>query len=205
MQFRLVYRGSLSSARGGGRSGSGIKEKHNIRKYFHPQLKELWQQNKHLNLKLRYESVGPVRRPNEGNTDAEKMASRFEEGNFHFLPLITKDNGLACKLDILFLRRDAPGNLIENGGDIDNRVKVLFDALKIPDRGSMQGFSPETGEEPFFCLLEDDQLITEVSVVTDRLLVPREDSEHIHDVVLILSVTAKVIDATLADFGFLGG
>lgn len=206
MQFRLVYRGSLPSQRGGGKGGSLGRDKHNIRKQFHPQLRELWQQEKYLNYKLRYETLsdGETMRV-AGTTDAEKIFTAFTEGPFKFLPLITKTNGLACKLDILFLRRDSPGNLVGNGGDIDNRIKVLFDALRIPDRGSMNDFSPDVGETPFFCLLEDDRLITEVSVVTDRLLIPMQDTEHIHDVLLVLHITVKVIDANAADFEFLGG
>jgi hypothetical protein len=203
VQFRLVYRGRLP-AQGGGKGGTRLGEKHAIRKYLHPQLKELWNQHDFLRIKITGEvpAEGEILLP--GMPEATLLANRFVEGKFRFLPLITKSNGLACKLDILFLRRDAPGNLIENGGDIDNRIKVLFDALKVPDRGSMMGFSPESGEDPLFCLLEDDRLITEVSVVTDRLLVPVQDKEHIHDVVLVLSIIAKVIDARVAEFGFLG-
>src|SRR5262245_38768061 len=38
MQFRLVYRGPLPSESSGGR----IEEKHEVRRQFHPQLRELW-------------------------------------------------------------------------------------------------------------------------------------------------------------------
>jgi hypothetical protein len=107
-------------------------------------------------------------------------------------------------LDILFLRRDSPGGLVENGGDLDNRIKVLFDSLKVPDRGSMGAFEPKDGQDPFFCLLSDDRLITDVSVTTDRLLSPMDTDERIHDVVLILTVTAKVIDPMEENFEFLG-
>jgi hypothetical protein len=137
------------------------------------------------------------------NSEANRVANRFVEGKFRFLPLITKTNGLACKLDILFLRRDNPGNLIRSGGDLDNRIKTLWDALGVPERGQMEGLESEAGEDPLFCLLEDDCLITEVSITTDRLLIPQEQNEHINDVVLVLSVTAKVIDANAAEFEFL--
>lgn len=206
MQFRLVYRGSLSSQGGGGRGGSIVKEKQKIRRQFHPQLKELWQQHWHLKRQLTYEYIGDseIMRPGGRDAEAEKIANRFKEGAFRFLPLITKTNGLACKLDILFLRRDDPGNLIRSGGgDLDNRIKVLFDALSIPQRGTMEGVSPDAEEDPLFCLLEDDCLITEVSVTTDRLLTPKEGNEHINDVVLVLSVTTKVVNANVAEMEFL--
>jgi hypothetical protein len=82
--------------------------------------------------------------------------------------------GLACSLDILFLRRDSPGNLVRSGGDIDNRINTLFDALRRPENGEeVAGFPPGPNEDPFFCLMETDSLVTEVSVITDRLLLPQ--------------------------------
>jgi hypothetical protein len=56
----------------------------------------------------------------------------FRRMDRSFLPLINEATGVGCSLDILFLRRDPPGALIRSGGDIDNRVKVLFDALRMP-------------------------------------------------------------------------
>jgi hypothetical protein len=62
---------------------------------------------------------------------------------------------LACGLDILFLRRDMPGvPLIHSGGDIDNRLKTLFDALKIPEScAEIENYTKEADEDPFFVLL----------------------------------------------------
>jgi hypothetical protein len=92
-------------------------------------------------------------------------------------------------LDILFLRRDGPGSLIKSGGDIDNRLKVLFDGLRMP-QGSEElcGDSPCQDEDPFYCLLEDDKLISKVQVETNWLLTPQGQGERIHDVHLIIRV-----------------
>jgi hypothetical protein len=95
-----------------------------------------------------------------------------------------------CSLDVIFLRRDEPGNLIQGGGDIDNRIKVLFDALRMPQSvEELAGATPSTDQEPFYCLLEDDRLITEVKVTTDRLLTPPMASESQNDVHLVMRVT----------------
>ena len=101
------------------------------------------------------------------------VADNYARCGYRFVPLVNNLDGIACALDILFLRRDEPGSLIKGGGDIDNRIKVLFDALRMP-KGyqELEGFQPATDESPFFCLLEDDRLITEVKVTTDRLLTP---------------------------------
>jgi hypothetical protein len=108
--------------------------------------------------------------------------------------MISEDRGIACSLDILFLRRDPPGKIVSGGGDIDNRIKVLFDALRMPQACNEIDGAPGVGEDPFFCLLEDDSLITRVSVTTDRLLLPKTDDEHIHDVMLIIHVKTIVAD-----------
>jgi len=51
------------------------------------------------------------------------------------------------------------------------------------------GIPLEPDEDPFFCLLEDDNLITSVSVTTDRLLIPQDSDEKPHDVHLIIHTT----------------
>lgn len=95
---------------------------------------------------------------------------------------------MVCSLDILFLRRDEPGSLIESGGDIDNRIKVLFDALRMPTDNEIRGFTPEQDEVPFLCLLEDDVLIAEFKVTTDRLLTPTGSGHPNSDVQLVIHV-----------------
>jgi hypothetical protein len=180
MQFRLVYQGKLPAA---GSSGTRNKEKHEIRKTLHKQLSELWRRQPVLSRYL--VADGP-----DNRSGAETMADKFEKCGFRFLPL-THDyfGSLACALDILFLRRDQPGDLIRHGGDIDNRIKVLFDALRMPqDAQELTGQKPDEGENPFFCLLQDDKQITEVNIITDRLLTPQTAAENINEVHLIIHV-----------------
>jgi len=115
------------------------------------------------------------------------------------VPIVTKAGGYSCSLRILFLRRDNPGHLIASGGDIDNRLKVLFDGLRMPDTVGELGALPlEADENPFFCLLEDDSLITSVTVTTDRLLIPQDTGERIHDVYLVIHATVVNPSAVFA-------
>jgi len=53
-----------------------------------------------------------------------------------------------------------------------NRLKTLFDAMRIPEAGERYADrTPSEDEKPFFfCLLEDDKLLNKVSVETDDLL-----------------------------------
>ena len=113
-----------------------------------------------------------------------------------FLPLIDNSSGVGCSLEILFLRRDQPGALIRSGGDIDNRIKVLFDSLRMPSHdGEVVGQAVDD-DNPFYCLLEDDRLISEVKATTDNLLTPLNDREHIHDVRLVIHVKTIVVDSS---------
>ncbi len=176
MEFRLVYDGRMPS----GQSKKGVSEKHAIRRVFHRQLKNLW--HEHPALK-RFVSIG----------GREQILGQYERGGFNFLPLITQQIGGAyAELEMTFLRRDHPGSLIRHG-DIDNRLKTLFDSLKVPEKGGGSGQppNPEEDERPFYCLLEDDSLITSVKVTTDRLLttfIPTTHSHPLDDTMIIIHV-----------------
>ena len=103
-----------------------------------------------------------------------------------------------CALNILFLRRDQPGNLVTHGGDIDNRMKVLLDALRMPQEcQEVVGDSPTSDEDPFLCLLRDDSLITKLTIETDHLLTRPATGGNIHNVHLIIAVTAISLGAPM--------
>jgi hypothetical protein len=210
VEFRLIYKGSLPAE---GSGGSRAKEKQLLRKEFHKQLRELWKQHPDLREQsvrryIRYttphnqvsypgpgvESIMPdlTGDRSDAKTWLEHIADNHQRCGGRFVPLISKAGGLTCSLEITFLRRDNPGHLVTSGGDIDNRIKVLFDGLKMPETVSeLGGVALESEEDPFFCLLEDDNLITSVSVTTDRLLLPQDSSagERVHDVFLVIHVT----------------
>jgi hypothetical protein len=172
LEFRLYYRGPL-------KANGGPSEKHALRKSFHPQLKELFAQ-KPLN------AYGHYLDPSYINTNI-----LVTSGAFRFAPLINSRLHTIAKLDIIFLRPEEPGAIISRGGDIDNRLKTLFDALKMPHEPNAlpAGVTPNVDEQPFFCLLEDDNLITEVTVRTDRLL----DAVTVRsEVVLLIQVKTSV-------------
>ena len=194
MDFRLIYKGSLPAA-ASGKGGSRAKDKHQLRKHFHKQLRELWKQHPDLRRQSesRYYSLhGSIYRTvaPDGKTWVEHLADNHQRCGGRFVPLVTKEGGFTCSLDILFLRRDNPGNLIASGGDIDNRIKVLIDGLRMPDVVTELGGLPfDSDENPFYCVLEDDALITQISVTTDRLLTPLESDEAIHDVELVIRVS----------------
>jgi hypothetical protein len=89
---------------------------------------------------------------------------------------------------------------VTQGGDIDNRLKTLLDALKIPDSSDAlsRGVTLSGDETPFFCLLEDDNLITGINVKTDRLLDPNAGRS---EVVLLIHVRTRPTIGTFINLG----
>jgi hypothetical protein len=117
---------------------------------------------------------------------------RSRSNNVLFAPLVTGKNHLACELSITLLRQQAPGQLVGEGGDIDNRLKTLLDALRMPNTAEAQQAKIDTrsDDDPIHCLLQDDALVTKVSVETDRLLRPVPANSF--DLVAIIQVRVFV-------------
>lgn len=190
MKFRLTYEGELRPTQRDALEHE--KEplaihKHTVRRVFHAQLKRLWQTNRTLSewkvqradffRDRRDRSVSDTR-PTWASDDpmvplSEVLAESYQMFGYHFVPLVRKEIGVLCSLDFLFLRRDIPGSAVQ-AGDIDNRIKTLIDTLRMPrSPNEMLGSeTPLDGEDPFFCLLEDDNLVSHFAVETDTLLDP---------------------------------
>jgi hypothetical protein len=176
MKFTLTFDGHLRS------SGNGPKpkDKWDIRHAFHPQLAELWAKHPSLrNLRAvvpksdsgfmmfdtHHESELPIRAPEKDERD---LFAPLDINGYHFKPLIRQSMALVCDLDILFLRKEEPGSLVLPGGDLDNRIKTLFDGLRIPKADELR-FNSGGLDDPFYCLLEDDSLITDFRARTSQL------------------------------------
>jgi hypothetical protein len=193
VEFKLIYVGPLYGA---SRTDTRSKHKHDIRRVFHCQLRKLWDTASHLR---EWTTLQPFGTDGKLQTSVvEQIANKFSFNNYRFVPLSTTQLELGCSLDILFLRYDQPGQTLIQSGDIDNRIKTIFDALRIPKVGEYCG-EPQVNENPFFCLLEDDSLIAHLSVATDVLLEPDKDVNDVH---LILTVKLWPISVTYGNVGF---
>jgi hypothetical protein len=77
-------------------------------------------------------------------------------------------------------------------------LKTLFDALSCPPHNNqLTGLKPESGEEPFFCLLEDDKLIQNINIRTHTLL---EDIDK-KDIFILLHVQSKATRLVWGNMG----
>jgi hypothetical protein len=166
--------------------------KHRLRRHFHKQLRAIWQQHPVLMDNTRTNEQYPT----------ADMFNPYEREGFLWQPLVRGDgHSIVCRLNILMLRHGGKGGVLT---DIDNRLKTLFDALRLVDRPEElpkgpdgNRIKPEADENPFYVLVDDDRLITALTIETDTLLEPVIDSETNEQVPmenavrLFISVTAR--------------
>ncbi len=177
MNFTLTYDGNLYPKKKKKKNDikdEYIKHKQEIRRVFHHQLQELWKGS----------PVDPSKKESEN--------IRVEIGDYRFFPIVPAGLEAVAELQIIMLRPEKPpGYIIDHGGDIDNCLKTLFDSLTIPHKSEIpNGDEPKDNEDPFFCLLRDDKLITSLSITTDRLLEPGKLKSHVK---LIIRVQTKAV------------
>lgn len=210
MKFTLTYDGEL-------RANGRPPHKWAIRQQLSPQLRELWKVSPALlelkeqrmvplhgsyGVVLRHHTVPPVQQTahlSSPETWIDVLAP-IVIGNKTFIPLVRDTLSLHCALKILFLRKEEPGKLIFQGGDIDNRLKTLFDALSIPNLDQL--VDDPTGNEPTYCLLQNDRSISAVAIETQRML--SNPIANKHDVRLVIEVDVRVSASRPYNHGFLG-
>lgn len=177
MNFTLTYDGDL-------KANGNKRHKHEIRRVFHCQLAELWK-------------ASPLYQHGGANAD---LTLTTAIGNHRFFPLTSSARDEVAELQIMMLRpQRGPGYIIGEGGDIDNRLKTLFDSLRMPDKPDEipENKQPGSNEVPFFCLLENDILITSLSVQTDRLLEPCQSASHVKLVIKVLIRKVPMVGANM--------
>lgn len=135
---------------------------------------------------------------------AVDLGAQYERDGWRFYPVVQAGLKLSCWLDILFLRADRPDGVIY-AGDIDNRIKTLIDGLRIPQNQNEFGSDggPHEGEDPFFCLLAEDKLVTKLSIESDALLEPIEARAlQPDDVRVVITVRLHPYQANLENLDF---
>jgi hypothetical protein len=206
VEFRLLYEGELLPSAG---TKKRTPEKHAIRRTFHPQLRRLWEISPNLKQladiswihtlsddqadELNDNRDNPKYSPNPGERTSlglKSIGQKWSRAGYNFVPLVTEDMALRCSIDITLLRPEEK-KLIFEAGDIDGQLKTLFDALRMPKNADeTSGIAPNEDEDPFFCLLEDDRLVTEVRVNTDTmLLLPNTREVRANDAHAIIHVS----------------
>ena len=198
MEFTLYYRGELPA------QGNAL-EKHKLRRHFHDQLKELWNQPP---LDQHFDLIDPdFEPPPDPSTDivvvgGEKPNLVEKVGAHRYTSVVSSKIALVADLTITFLRPGPPGGLRDKYGDLDNRIKTLLDGLKIPNHKNAlpKDGSLEKDPDPLYCLLEDDRLITRLDIKSDRLLDPYANHD---EVVLLIHVHTRPTIGTVHNLGLM--
>ena len=160
LKFRLIYRGPLASGSG----KAHLDQKSALRRVFHEQLAELWQQ--HAGLRALSDPAKRFRHKKEANF----RLPNTEGDTYNFLYLIGDGRRtIVLTGHSVFENRDSPGGLVkQSGDDLDNRLKILLDALRMPRENShVAKGPPKPDEDPYFCLLQDDYLIEKMKITAD--------------------------------------
>ena len=182
MEFYLKYDGPL-------KSNGSAQDKHNIREYLYPQMKKLW-------------DIKPLNHLKEPFLTPGKVLSVLKDiDGVVFAPLVSNVLKFVCQLEVTLLWPDELGVISGHGGDIDNRLKTLFDALQCPDSNQVQPVKDRIlNKQPFFCLLENDKLVTSINIKTHTLL----RSENKIDVSVLIRVIVKSTEVMIKTIGLSG-
>lgn len=159
VKFSLTYDGELLSAND---KRSRLTNKNQIRFELAAQLWRIYVAGDFRRFQLDHETI-----PDAG----------CDYHGIGFAPLLTRKMNAACSLDIRFMRNEQPGQIV-HGGDLDNRLKTLLDALRVPTHDNevqpqlMPEWMGKDGPPICVCLLEDDSLITDLAVHTSTIMTP---------------------------------
>ncbi len=188
MQFHIEYEGKLPSQNAKDRKARR-RGCHLIRESFHHQLRQLW------NTRFRpFAGLPPC-----DDSSYEELQSKYLEANslqiddtdLRFFPVINEAAHLVCALDITLYRHQAPGSFVGPGGDLDNHLKVLFDALSTPNQSQVEGLDLGQAERPIFCLMQDDAQIIDVRMKTVQIWRPYNSPNEQREVKVSVDVKAS--------------
>ncbi|MGA9062711.1 MAG: hypothetical protein WB341_13720, partial [Terracidiphilus sp.] len=135
VRFRLLYSGRLLGA---SRNDARAALKHHIRMDFHPQLKRLWATQPPLKVLAQeraywwgqshpeimprlpsrsspFDESEPANPEELEGWGLQEIAENWQRCGRKFIPLVTAEMCLNCSLDILFLRPETPGRLVQHG------------------------------------------------------------------------------------------
>jgi hypothetical protein len=184
MELTLYYRGELGS-------NKGPNQKQGLRRAFHKQLSVLWQQDPWQGERWRWDTEDKIYQVHKDSKNLENVDIKHTIGKFTFVPLISRKIFMVADINIQMLRSEPAGTVSAQSGDLDNRVKTLLDALRMPNtpQDLPKDDIPRDNETPFFCLLEDDALIHKFSVTTHRWL---DATVSPKEVMLLISIRTSL-------------
>lgn len=188
MKFKLLYFGDVLS-------NPKKRAQHiaDIRMQFHPQLKKLIEHSPWNNLS------------NYMMPDAKKSPIITKHiGGIDWNPIITPTLKMIAELDIQMLHPEIVGVART---DVDNRVKTIMDGLRCPQNEHEIGENTPKNMGPIYTLLDDDHLVTKISVNTSHLLSKDLFKNGLNSVnepvFMMIDVNVRVVEGTLDNLPFM--
>jgi hypothetical protein len=186
MRFSLKYQGELLAAK---RKDNRSQNKNQLRWHFSEQLEQLLKRGDFSRIP-KFESVSKT---GKGiRIDFSKVPEWKHFNDAEYLAIVDRSMNVGVTLDIEIERHEPPGSLFQHGGDhsgdLDNRLKTLFDGLRSPhDASEAISYSKsfparenlDKEKERCVCLLEDDGVITGFRVSTSASLDPNLPQTHV--------------------------
>ena len=188
MKFKLLYYGDILT-------NPKKRAQHiaDIRMHFHPQLKKL------VTLQP-WDNLNKFMMP-----DATKspIITRLV-GGVDWNPIISSNLKMIAELDILLMHPEIVG---VPRSDIDNRVKTILDGLRCPQNEHEIGQNTPRDIGPIYTLLDDDHLVTKLTVNTSHLLAHDLFSCDVpstpDSVFMLIDVNVRVTEGTLENLPFM--
>ena len=110
------------------------------------------------------------------------------------MPLCTRWRYLRCELSFRIQRFQGDlfkGGLIDHSGDLDNACKTLVDALRMPSSPTELPPNPSGKRPVFFCVMEDDRLVSKITLETRDRLGPRPRGRN-NDTKMWVDIDVKI-------------
>jgi hypothetical protein len=188
MKFKLLYFGEILV-----NPKKRAQHISDIRMQFHPQLKKLLEHSPWNNM-TRYMMPGATKSP----------VTTKHVGGIDFNPIITPNLKLIAELDIQMLHPEIVGVART---DIDNRIKTLLDGLRCPQNEHEISENTPRNIGPIYTLLDDDHLVTKMSINTSHLLsqqiFPHDPNRINEPVFMMVDVNVRVAEGTLENLPFM--
>lgn len=188
MKFKLLYYGDILT-------NPKKRAQHiaDIRMQFHPQLKKL------VNFQP-WDNLTKFMIP-----DATKSPIITKHiGGIDWNPIITSNLKMIAELDILLMHPEIIG---VPRSDIDNRVKTILDGLRCPQNEHEIGQNTPRDIGPIYTLLDDDHLVTKLTVNTSHLLTNEMFSCNAptspESVFMLIDVKVRVTEGNLENLPFM--
>ncbi|MGV8831687.1 MAG: hypothetical protein ACOH2N_06910 [Devosia sp.] len=146
MELILTFEGRIPAQR------SDLGVIWTMRRSFSTQLQKVWGK----------EPFGILKKWEDSEFAAGAPKFTRSNGDQTFVPIYGRDVGVGVDLDITLLTGMPQQKAILSAGDLDNRIKRVVDALRVPKgHGEMAKDLPSGGR--WYCLLEDDNAVLSIS------------------------------------------